>query len=145
MDLVSNNFQTVLLTESGSVYQLAHKNSATDKVVKIQGLKNIVKLAAGFNHMLALKKVYRPAFIDWTTEMVTEFFSKQGFEECNSAIINTKIKARDLLEGDYQWFMDTFGLFGEIEWKRLKREMEQMRKPCLLETVLYGWGSNTFG
>ena len=87
----------MILTDSGSVYQIAHKNGANDKVVKMQGLKNIVKIAVGFNHVLALKKVYRPPFIEWTTEMVTEFYSNLGFEECNSAIINSKIKAIDLL------------------------------------------------
>ena len=77
--------------------------------------------------------------------MVTEFYESIGYEECNSAIIDMDISAAQLEKGDYEWFEETFGDFGETEWKGLKREMEQRRKRCLMETTLYGWGSNAFG
>ena len=56
--------------------------------------------------------------------MVTEFYESIGYEECNSAIVDMDISAAQLEKGDYEWFEETFGDFGETEWKGLKREME---------------------
>ena len=35
--------------------------------------------------------------------------------------------------------------FGELEWKKLKREMDQIKNQCLMETAVYGWGTNKHG
>ena len=60
-----------------------------------------MKIAAGPQHILALKKVYRPPFREWSPEMVTEFFTTIGFDPINSAIINMKISAAALEDGEY--------------------------------------------
>ena len=78
--------------------------------------------------------------------MVTDFLSSIGLDDCNSLIGSMNISAAKLEKADQDWLEETFDCdYGDNEWKKMIREIQQMRKRCLLETVLYGFGSNNFG
>ena len=63
------------------------------KAVKKPTLNKIIKISAGTFHFLALKKVYRPPFREWSTEMLCEWIETVGFEEYTNVIVNSKMTA----------------------------------------------------
>ena len=50
-----------------------------------------MKIAAGAAHFLALKKVYRQPFKEWTPEMVEKWVSEVGFDGITKVIRFSKI------------------------------------------------------
>jgi len=120
VEILSHINQTAFLTEGGDVFTIDHnpqKNMVAQKAVKMKFLNRIIKIASGSYHFLALKKVYRPAFKDWTTEMLQKFVVDIGFEDFENIIRNMKLTGAQLEKADRQFVKDNFGLNGISEWK----------------------------
>ena len=113
--IVSNLHSTAILTKDGDVFTVDHnpsKNSKFEKAVK-KNVSSIVKITAGANHFLALKKVYRPPFREWSSEMLQQWMQEVGFEEFVNVIKNSRISAEMMEKADHKFIMDNFGLLND--------------------------------
>ena len=74
------------------------------KAVQKTTLNHIVKIASGTTHFLALKKVIRPPFKEWSNNMIVEWITKIGFDEFSSIFEKEIVTAEYLEELDHDEF-----------------------------------------
>ena len=72
IDIKSTTKQTALLTATGALLLIDHKNNFVPQEFSIRdiNIRNIVQLESSLGHFLALKKKIRPGLRDWTTKMI---------------------------------------------------------------------------
>jgi alpha-tubulin suppressor-like RCC1 family protein len=113
--------QTVCKTTDGQLFSIDHKtpNELTSgksekdlkmKLLHIRKLTHIVKLAAGRFHFLALKKVVRPAFAEWSSQQVYEWISQTKLDFVMNVIKYSKIDGKTLINAPKEFFSDTLGI-----------------------------------
>jgi len=118
--------QTVFRTTDGQLFSIDHKypNQLTSdrlekdlriKICHIRKLTHIVKLAAGRNHFLALKKVVRPAFAEWSSEEVYEWISQTKLDFVKNVIKHSKIDGNTLINAPKDFYAHTLGITDEYK------------------------------
>ena len=73
IDIKSTTKQTALLTATGALLLIDHKNTLFlphELSIRDINMRNIVQLESSMGHFLALKKKIRPGLRDWTTKMI---------------------------------------------------------------------------
>ena len=66
-------------------------------------LNRIVKIAAGAAHFLALKKVYRPPFSEWTPQMVEQWVKDIDFDSIANVIKFGRITGAMMEVADFKF------------------------------------------
>jgi hypothetical protein len=151
VDIKSTSAQTLLLTKDGLLFSADNVNPAAfedHKNFRLTHMKrptNIVKIAAGPNHFMALKKVIRPAFAEWTPMMIHDWLESTTLGFLQNIIKNSRIDGKTLINAPDSYYLDTLGIEDENKAFRLKHLIESLRDECILEISLYGWGDNKLG
>ena len=108
-------------------------------------MTHIVKIAAGPNHFLALKKVVRPAFADWTPMMIHDWLESTRLDFIQNIVKNRRIDGKTILNAPDSFYLDTLGIEDENKAFKLKHLIESLKEECILEQTLFGWGDNKLG
>jgi hypothetical protein len=108
-------------------------------------LTSINKLATGPNHVLALKQVVRPAFEEWTSQMVYEWIEQTKLDFVKNVIKYGKIDGKTLINASLDFYKETLGIYDESNTYKLQYLVESLRDECITDLTLYGWGDNSFG
>ena len=86
-------------------------------------MTSIIKIAASYNHFVALQKcVIRPVK-DWSEYEVSEFITRIGFPEASKIAIYNKIKGSMIENFDEDIWVDTFGIIGINELQKIRFEI----------------------
>jgi alpha-tubulin suppressor-like RCC1 family protein len=100
-DIKSGNFQTLILTDTGSVFKIDHpvpkegfNTNILDtplKAVQIKRLQDIVYISANCNHFLALERKDIQPLKLWGSEKVSQWVTTIGLGDCSNVIRYQKI------------------------------------------------------
>jgi hypothetical protein len=102
------------------------------------------ELSCGDNHWLVLEKDEIKPIDKWNEDEVMKWFELMGMDEFNNVIKYTKIKGKDILDGDESFFINVMGM--EVDFiKKLKYELNNVKNPFSKNVKLWGWGSNKYG
>lgn len=152
IDLRSTNTQAILLTADRQLFSFdlaASQKLLTDdakpRLTFLKKFSNIEKIAAGPGYFLVLKKVIRPAFEQWTPEMVYEWIAQTPLDFVKNVIKYSKIDGKTLLNATDEFYENTLGIADESWTYKLKHLITSLREECITEVTLYGWGDNTWG
>jgi hypothetical protein len=126
IDMKSTSQQTLLLSEDGLLFTFDIPNYGIDEEVKnprmffMRKLHNIVKIASGLNHFLALKKVVRPPFAEWTPDMVYNWIEQTSLDFVKNVIKYSKIDGKTLINAPDEYYEHTLGILDENKVYKLK-------------------------
>jgi len=88
-----------LLADSGLLYAIDWKLKTGRREIKpVAKLNHIKSVSASFSHILALRRVISPPFVEWTPEMVGAWMSKIGFSQCHNLCVFGKISGKFWLD-----------------------------------------------
>ena len=149
VDAKSTSVETVLLTKDGYCFTLSHKDASIEdpkslRLSHIKKLSHIERIAAGSNHFLALKKIIRLAFAEWTPTMIHDWLEETQLAFVKNVIKFGKIDGKTLLNAPDDFYEKTLGIMDENKAYKLKHMIESLKDECVLEVTLYGWGDNNF-
>ena len=108
-------------------------------------LKNIVQIQSSLGHFLALKKAYRKSIYDWDAKTLEIWMGRNGFDFCMGVIKYGRITGSILANASFEFMRDTLGITDENLASKLKGELEKVRKECMQDCALFGWGTNKHG
>jgi hypothetical protein len=101
-------------------------------------------MACGDIHWLVLERDEIKPIDKWDESEVIEWFKRMGLEDFINVIKYTKIKGRDILEGDESFFINVMGM--EVDQiKKVKYELNNVKNPFCKNIKLWGWGNNKCG
>ena len=102
-------------------------------------MTHIVKIAAGPNHFLALKKVVRPAFADWTPMMIHDWLESTRLDFIQNIVKNRRIDGKTILNAPDSFYLDTLGIEDENKAFKLKHLIESLKEECIFANYLSFW------
>lgn len=145
----STLLQTALLAECGGLCLIDHKNGLGPEIltskIKLTNLKSIVQLDASLSHFIALKKSFRKPLREWDPATLAAWMGRNGFEQCINIIKFGRITGAMLSDASYEFMSDTLGITDENACSKLELDLRHVRKECLQDCALFGWGNNKHG
>lgn len=124
-----------------------HKEGAqsSDFVIKKTNMHSMVQLESSISHFLALKKKIRPSIVEWDSKTVSIWMGRIGFDQCQKIILYGRVTGEVLANATFEFMHDTLGITDENQCSKLKGELEKVRKSCIEDCALFGWGNNRSG
>jgi len=101
--LCCSSTQIVLLTQSGLIHTIdwpkdGKLKPGTREIRLNLKMSHIVTISASFSHIMALKRVESPPFVEWTPEMVGEWMDRIGFPNMSKLCVFGKISGKVWME-----------------------------------------------
>jgi uncharacterized protein (UPF0248 family) len=107
-------------------------------------LPNLCEMACGESHWIVLERDEIKPIDKWSEIEVMEWFKKLELDDFTNVIKYTKIKGKDILDGDESFFINVMGM--EVDQiKKVKYELNNVKSPFCKNVKLWGWGSNKQG
>ena len=132
--IVCTNNQIVLLADSGLLYAIdwpkeGKMKAGTREIKPVPKLNNIAQISASFGHVMALRRVESPPFVEWTPEMVGEWMSKIGFSQSYKVCVYGKISGQVWLdeEDEDKFLSEKFSLDSESDVLKVKTERRRVK------------------
>ena len=103
----------MLLSADGFLFGIeCNPKSGSRQIKQFPKINEIKEICAGFSHILALRRIDRPAFVDYTPEQVGKWMAKIGFSSTQNLCRFQKISGRVWTEqkDEEKFLRDNFGV-----------------------------------
>lgn len=131
----------LILTESMNLYVCGLITFEANLVLT----GHIRLFSIGNTHSLALVQEASTPFESWSTPVLLDFMSKNGYEDCCQLIKNHEIDGKDLQKTSDKYFAETLGIRESDRRSKLRYLLKQSNSRQYHKNFsILGWGRNNF-